>query len=157
MRRRFQFSLRTLLGLAAVVCLLLGGWHLLETYGSYIEAEPLRVGVPVKLRGRYVCFFGPNKVPITIGYEKNSDEVYGWSAIVGSERSWLCLYNVECELEPVDEPCEITIYLQRDPFFPGRGFPGGRIIPIKSQVERVYADDTQPATAVHATESGDDQ
>jgi hypothetical protein len=40
-----------------LICLGLGGWHLLMTYGQFIEAEPALVGQPIKIRGRYFHFF----------------------------------------------------------------------------------------------------
>jgi hypothetical protein len=40
-----------------VICLGLGGWHLLMTYGQWIEAEPAVVGQRIKIRGRYFHFF----------------------------------------------------------------------------------------------------
>jgi len=52
-----QFSLRSLLGLVILICLGLGGWNLLMTYGQYVEAEPTVVGQPIKIRGRFFHFF----------------------------------------------------------------------------------------------------
>lgn len=125
MSRRFQFSLRTLLGLAAAVCLVLGGWHLFDTYGNYIEIDRIRVGEPITVRGRYVRFFGPDKLEIFLGWGGSDYELYGWPRDV--ERSWLCLYSFECELDPVYEPGDVFVYMGRNVWEP-----------VKRRTEKVY-------------------
>jgi hypothetical protein len=40
MSRRFQFSLRALLVVSFAVCLSLGRWHLLKTFGQEVDADP---------------------------------------------------------------------------------------------------------------------
>jgi hypothetical protein len=57
MVRRFQFRLKSLMATVVVICLGLGGWHLLWTKGRYVEAEPALVGQPIKIRGRFLHFF----------------------------------------------------------------------------------------------------
>jgi len=46
--------------MAAVVliCLGLGGWHLLLKHGQFVEAEPAVVGQPIKIHGRFFRIFG---------------------------------------------------------------------------------------------------
>jgi len=55
-RRWYQFSLKSLMAAVVVICLGLGGWHLLWTKGQYVEAEPAVVGQPIKIRGRFFRF-----------------------------------------------------------------------------------------------------
>ncbi|HVW37404.1 MAG TPA: hypothetical protein VHB99_08860 [Pirellulales bacterium] len=108
MRRRFQFSLRALLGLAAGVCLLLGGKHLLETYGQRIEVEQPVVGKPIKIRARYIRLFGPSDVLIFIDVVTSTGREEGWAE--GAGRSWLCCYETETEImKPVKEPCQLEL------------------------------------------------
>jgi hypothetical protein len=45
-----------MLGVVAVICLGLGGWHLFLRHGQYIEAEPAVVGQPIKIHGRFFHF-----------------------------------------------------------------------------------------------------
>jgi hypothetical protein len=59
-RRWSQYSLRSLMAMVAVICLGLGGWHLLLKYGQYVEAEPAVVGQPIKIRGRFFHVGGAN-------------------------------------------------------------------------------------------------
>ena len=61
MTRRFQFSLRALLLVTAILCLPLGGWHLFKKYGQFIEASPIIAGQPIVVNGRLIQFFGPKR------------------------------------------------------------------------------------------------
>jgi hypothetical protein len=56
-RRWFQYSLKSLMAAVVLICLGLGGWHLLFKYGQYVEAESAVVGQPIKIRGRFFHFF----------------------------------------------------------------------------------------------------
>jgi hypothetical protein len=114
MSRRFQFSLRALLGLAAVVGLLLGGWHLLDTYGNRLDVDEVRIGAPVKIKAGYVCLFGPHECNLSVALESiDGSEIAPGIARVSEvdlvERSWLCLYRVEWEFEPVEQPCRLIV------------------------------------------------
>ena len=60
-RRWFQFSLKSLMATVVVICLGLGGWHLLWTKGQYVEAEPAVVGQPIKIHGSFFQFFATGK------------------------------------------------------------------------------------------------
>jgi hypothetical protein len=60
-RRWFQFRLRSLMAFVVVICLGLGGWDLLMTYGQYVEAEPAVVGQPIKVHGRFFHLFGRDR------------------------------------------------------------------------------------------------
>ncbi|HWB14464.1 MAG TPA: hypothetical protein VG826_34885 [Pirellulales bacterium] len=59
MSRRFQFSLKTLLGLALVVCLVLGGWPMLKMAACHLEVADAVVGRPVAIRARFVRLSEP--------------------------------------------------------------------------------------------------
>lgn len=117
-RRFLQFSLRGLLGVAALVCLFLGGRHLLETYGNRLDVEEARVGVPIRVNARYFCLLGPAECILQIGYETAdglplSDRTFGNSGVDRAERSWLCLYGLESERPPIDQPRQLIVYLKR--------------------------------------------
>lgn len=112
MSGRFQFSLKALLGLTAIVCLSLGGWHLLETYGTSIEAVNPRIGMPIRLKGSYFLPFGPDECTLSTGYSR-TDDTGSIQKYLRAKRSWLCFYSVEYELDPVDHACQIEIYLTR--------------------------------------------
>jgi hypothetical protein len=114
MSRRFQFSLRGLLGIAAVVCAAFGGIHLLNAYGSWIEVSDLAVGKPVIVKGRYIRLFGPPKLLIFIQIKEPKPKgrfgYYG-SCVGSRQRRWLCLYSLEAEFARLDEPCELRAEL----------------------------------------------
>lgn len=112
MRRRFQFSLRSLLGLAALVCVLLGGWHLLETYGTSVEVVNPRIATPIRIRGTYFWPFGPRECTLYVGYSR-SDDTGCVQKYLRAKKSWLCFYSVEYELDPVSRPCQIQAHFGR--------------------------------------------
>ncbi|HVX15133.1 MAG TPA: hypothetical protein VHC22_28330 [Pirellulales bacterium] len=135
MKRRLQFSLRGLLGLAALVCLSLGGRHLLETYGNSLDAEDPKAGLPIRVKARYFCLFGPTECYFDVGYEtpdgsQLSDGTLGMSSGELAKRSWLCLYRIESELEPVDQPCQLIFYLYRLE----KRWGGGRVWTVKEKI-----------------------
>lgn len=119
MKRRFlQFSLRGLLGFAAVVCLALGGRHLLETYGNSIEVRTARVGEPLRLKARYFCVLGPAERHLGLACEAAdkswlAEGVYGSTHSDIVKRSWLCLYTMEADLYPVTRRCQVVVSLDR--------------------------------------------
>ena len=119
MKRRFlQFSMRGLLGFAALVCLCLGARHLLKTYGNWLEVEEARAGVPILVKARCIWPFGPTECCFYVGYETAdgstlSDRTSGVSNFDCVERSWLCLYSLESELMPVDQPRQLVVYVNR--------------------------------------------
>ena len=140
MTRRFQFSLRALLAFAAVICVLLGGWHLLQTYGNRLDVENPRLGAPIRVKATYFCPLGPSQCHLSLGYmtadgSQLSDGTLGRSAGDMIKRSWLCLYSMESELEPVDQPCQLIIEFKRYEKPPARG--GGRVWDIEEQVVEV--------------------
>jgi hypothetical protein len=57
-RRWYQFNLKSLMAVVVLICLGLGGGHLLFVYGQYVEAEPAVVGQPIKIRGKFFHFGG---------------------------------------------------------------------------------------------------
>jgi hypothetical protein len=112
MPRRFQFSLKALLALTATICLALGGWHMLNTYGNYMEVGDLAVGKPIRVKGRFIRVFGPqrrwiqvvavNAGPLgspSMGGGIGSSNKMGWV-----NRSWLCCYEFEYELDAINTP-----------------------------------------------------
>jgi hypothetical protein len=112
MSRRFQFSLRALLVATLVICLSLGVWHLLETYGTSVAVENARVGAPIVVKARYFWPRGPDECTLFVGYARNDDtgcvEKY-----LRAKRSWLGFYTVDYELDRVDRPCQINAYFGR--------------------------------------------
>jgi hypothetical protein len=135
-RRFLQFSLRGLLGLAALVCLALGTWHWIETYGNRLDVEGARVGVPVRVKARCLWPFGPTECYIYVGYETAdgsplSDGTSGVSNLDCVERSWLCLYSLESELMPVDQPRQVVVYTKR---YEERGQGVGRFWHLKEKI-----------------------
>lgn len=95
-RRFLQFSLRGLLGFSALVCLALGGWHWLDTYGSYMEVGDLAVGKPILVKGRVIHLFGPQRCWIQVSANHFPDNGLHHSGWV--DRSWLCCYEFEFDL-----------------------------------------------------------
>ena len=66
-RRWLQFRLRTLLILVILLCLGLGGWQIYAThFASYIVAEPVRVGEPIRVRGRLLDFRGASTTAFVV-------------------------------------------------------------------------------------------
>jgi hypothetical protein len=103
--------LRGLLGLAALVCLLLGGRHLLNTYGNYIEAGDLALGEPIRVKGRMIRVFGPQRRQIQVAArnigtpgQRQMGDTEGSSDMVWADRSWLCCYEFDCELDAMYIP-----------------------------------------------------
>jgi hypothetical protein len=115
-RRFLQFSLRWLLGLAALVCLCLGGRHLLETYGSRMEIETARIEA-LRVKATYCRLFGPPEHRLELEYEAiDSVLTHGAHSVHRGEmarRSWLCLYTIEGDFpNPVTHPCQLVVYFR---------------------------------------------
>ena len=108
-RRFLQFSLRGLLGFAALVCLLLGGRHLLETYGSYIEVGKATAGKPVRIKGRLLRIFGPQKCSIEIDAHIVNHDYAVWRWGSWRARLWLCCYEFDFETIPSTTPRELML------------------------------------------------
>lgn len=108
MTRRFQFSLRALLGTVVFGCLILGAGSLLKSKGQFVRAEPTKVGEPILIRGRVILFGGPGRFEYHLSLSTD-----GMTLIRSdqAERSWLCLYNVEEAFEPSSEPRRYVIKL----------------------------------------------
>ncbi|HEV3341559.1 MAG TPA: hypothetical protein VG125_14430 [Pirellulales bacterium] len=98
MSRRFQFSLRALLGLVTVLCLLLGGWGLLLTYGQFVAAGPITLHERIALRGRLIRMLGPKRLPYCIWIDPDG------GVFDHAERSWLCIYTVQTETVVAHQP-----------------------------------------------------
>jgi hypothetical protein len=112
-RRWYQFNLKSLMAIVVVICLGLGGWHLLFTYGQYVEAEPAVVGQPIKIRGRFFHFGGEatRKYNLDVfeccSNSQNGHLVRGTAHQIGLGR-----YELEFEMDPVNEPTEFTLELR---------------------------------------------
>ena len=116
MPRRFQFSLRALLVLVAVACVLLGAWHLLETYGTTIAIERPQVGEPLHVKATYFRPFGPSECYLEVGYKVTEGMTDGFvkcQLAKSAERSWCCFYETEFDFDPIDYPCRVVVYLRR--------------------------------------------
>lgn len=57
--RRPQFRLKSLLGVAIAVCLILGASHLYTSYRQFVAVEPAQLGREIQGRGRYFFYDGP--------------------------------------------------------------------------------------------------
>lgn len=117
-RRFLQFSLRGLLGAVVLLCLFLGGRHLLETYGSQIEIESARIGEPIYFKARYFCLFGPAQCHLGVACKAAdgswlTEGVYGATHDDHVKRSWLCLYTMKSGLYPVTRPCQVIVTFDR--------------------------------------------
>jgi len=129
MARRFQFSLKSLMAAVAVICLGLGGWHLL--FRQYVEADPAVVGQPIKIHGRFVRFSEEDEDAGWNGrYDLFFDEVldsgsHSWVVTGIAEQSFGCRYDVEIEVDPVHEPTEFTLELMQ---FTGQSIYGKLVV-----------------------------
>jgi hypothetical protein len=110
MSRRFQFSLRALLGLAAVVCLLLGCWHLLTKHGQYVVATPAKIGEPITVDGQLVCFCGPSLLYVELVGEPPLDRLVQNIYVI--KRSWGCLYRLKTKIDPISRSGDDAILLR---------------------------------------------
>jgi hypothetical protein len=122
-RRWFQFSLRSLLGLVVVICLTLGGWHLLMTYGQWVEAEPAVVGQPIKIHGRFFHFFAgehSGRYELLIARRWNSTMRSWGFETTARQLSWW-RYDVEYTLDLVDKPTDFSLTLVPNGGSPIRG------------------------------------
>jgi hypothetical protein len=105
--------LRGLLGLAALICLVLGGWHLLHAYGTSLKVESPRVGEPFRVKATKFRPFGPRYCALEIVFEELGDGTLGMMRSKLAERSWGCFYATEIDFEPIDHPCQVIVCLQR--------------------------------------------
>jgi hypothetical protein len=107
-----QFSLRSLLGLVVVICLGLGGWHLLFVYGQYVEAEPAVVGQPVKIHGRFFRLFGGDEYGRYELEIRSGGLLDFYSDSLARSSGW-GRYDIETSLDPnyFDEPGEYALTL----------------------------------------------
>jgi hypothetical protein len=110
-RRWYQFNLKSLMAIVAMICLGLGGWHLLLKYGRYVEAEPALVGQPIKIHGRFLHFFAgadSGQYELIVRSKKSSFRQSGIA-----DRSGWGRYAIEAEYESrfVDRPEEFTVTL----------------------------------------------
>ena len=105
MSRRFQFSLKSLLGVAAIICLVFGGWHLLKTYGNRIEV----IGTS-RVKGRHIRLLGPTKCHLVVA-ARGPDDIVWWTHERDVERAWLCCYDFDCEVGPEVSDERLTIDL----------------------------------------------
>lgn len=106
MPRRFQFRLRTLLGLLMMVCIVLGAWHLYSVkFGPRVEPVGLaEVGKPFAVRGRFVDFLGFDTEVFVVNVSRlnaKSQRVIHQSTGNRATRHGLWNYDFEVELGPV--------------------------------------------------------
>jgi len=121
MARRFQFRLKSLMAAVVLICLGLGGWHLLWTKGQYVEAEPVVVGQPIKIRGRFFHFCaGEDSGKHDFSVECDSSG-RGMRGATSADNSGWGRYDFEIDLPSVDVPCEFTITLTPKGHSPIRG------------------------------------
>jgi hypothetical protein len=113
MRRRFQFSLRALLGLAAAVCVVLGGHHLLVKYGQYVVAKPAGIGEPISIDGQLVWLCGPRLLYVELVSEPRLDRLV--RNIYVLKRSWGCLYRLKTTIDGISHAGHHEILLRMQP------------------------------------------
>jgi hypothetical protein len=113
-RRWYQFSLKSLMAIVVVICLTLGGWQMLMTFGQWVEAEPAVVGQPIQVSGRFF-HFGEKKTeygcPYDLVLKRSSVSGSGESRKACGWRTGWRRYNFRMKLRPVDEPGEYTLTL----------------------------------------------
>jgi hypothetical protein len=84
-----------------------GGWHLLETYGQYVETSQANTGEEILVRGQFVRLGGPRRLPLTLEVAGEPQPVRYFKCGLGvcddAERSWGCLYPVDTFLAPIDQ------------------------------------------------------
>lgn len=106
MTRRFQFRLRTLLGLLVMVCVVLGGWHIYSVkFGPRVElVGPAEVGKPFTVRGRFIDFLGFDTEVFVVNVSRlnsNGQRVIHQSSGDRATRHRLWNYDFEVELGPI--------------------------------------------------------
>jgi len=104
-RRFLQFSLRGLLGLAALPCFLLGSRHLLETYGPCMKVSDTSDG-KARVQWRFVRFFGRPEYTFGATFISSS-ELESWTGVGSIHRSWLCCYEFDQRYDK--EPGELIV------------------------------------------------
>lgn len=112
MRRRFQFSLRTLLCLTVVVCVGLGARHRWQQ-AAYVECEPAGPHEPVRATGLFTRMAGVQHEIywLTVALEKPSASFY-WTFDKGAApREWIGIYRFETMIGPFHEPGDYTVKL----------------------------------------------
>lgn len=114
MTRRFQFRLRTLLGLLVTVCLVLGGWHLYSVkFGPRVAlVGHAEVGEPFTVRGRFVDFLGFETEVFVVNVSKlnaKGQRVIHQSSGDRATRRGLWNYAFEVELGRVTEAGDYDI------------------------------------------------
>lgn len=97
MIRRFQFSLRALMGMVASFCLLPGSWKLLARYGQYIEATPVVVGEPIPIKGRLIRPLGPSELVCSVIIGEEFLDPLRTGVGFRARRSLFCCYEFEEE------------------------------------------------------------
>jgi hypothetical protein len=120
-----------LLGLAALVCLVLGIFHLLATYGQKIGPLEAAVGSPVTINATYVRPFGPPMCVVFVEVHLPSGARLMEKV---ARRSWLCFYAVEFQVPPINEPFQLEVQMGE---FTGPGGSRGQKL-AKSQTIDVH-------------------
>ena len=111
MSRRFQFSLRSLLAAGAVVCLSLGGWHVLTIRSQYVAGLSAKVGEPITIEAQLVRFCGPRVLYVELADNPPLDRVVYHNQYI-MERSWGCLYRLSETIDPMFEAGDYAILLR---------------------------------------------
>jgi|SRR5215469_6497387 len=84
MSRGFQFSLRALLGMAGLACLLLGGWHLLVQYGQFVQVAPLEANKPLEIACGFVLLSTEHEEICRLNVLRNGVNVYQYEWLAKS-------------------------------------------------------------------------
>ncbi len=94
--------------MVAVICLGLGGLHLLLKYGQFVEAEPAVVGQPINVRGRFFRLFAEDdKRYYTIDTDRPEFHMRTY-CVAGNSWWWLA---IAVELDGRNNPGEYTLTL----------------------------------------------
>jgi hypothetical protein len=116
MSRRFQFSLRALLGMAVVVCLALGGWHLLVRYGQFVEMAPTAANEP-RLRGQFIFFSLEQHLIYRANVMRGGVHIYRFRGLAESDLPFVYRFNGRfADDEPEQGEYAIEIYPMARPY-----------------------------------------
>lgn len=113
MTRRFQFSLKALLGLVMVAAMMLGAVHLAERYGQFVKTTtPCSPASTLNVEGRLITFFGPKVRHVELAAETMFPDSMRYSfADQMVPRSWFCMYNFTADVRALDTPGDYRLML----------------------------------------------
>ena len=110
MRRRFQFSLRTLMILVVLLCVALGTWQVyLRYFTSFVELATTPVGQAIQVRGRFVRFGGSPSTAIAVYVRPIGKSVIAQSGSSLVQKTGWGTYEFDIKLSPIQRPGEYDV------------------------------------------------